>query len=116
YGVVGVVKNGDGPTVLIRTDMDALSVQEQTGAPYASKVTANNNDGKEVPVMHACGHDIHMSAFIGTARLLQELKNQWHGTVLFVGQPAEETVGGARAMLAAGLSERYGRPNYALGI
>lgn len=116
YGVVGVMKNGEGPTVLVRTDMDALPVQEQTGAPYASKVTATNNDGKEVPVMHACGHDIHMSAFIGTARMLQKLKDQWHGTVLFIGQPAEEMVGGARAMLAGGLYDRFGRPNYALGM
>jgi hippurate hydrolase len=91
-------------------------VQEQTGAAYASKVTMTNPDGKEVPVMHACGHDIHMSAFIGTARTLQKLKDQWHGTVIFVGQPAEETVGGARAMLNAGLYNRFGKPNYALGM
>jgi hippurate hydrolase len=116
YGVVGVMKNGDGPTVLVRTDMDALPVLEQTGAPYASKVTATNPDGKEVPVMHACGHDIHMSAFIGTARTLQKLKDQWHGTIIFVGQPAEETVGGARAMLNAGLYNRFGKPNYVLGM
>src|SRR5881392_2781787 len=116
YGVVGVMKSGNGPTVLIRTDMDALPVQEQTGAPYASKVTATNNEGKEVPVMHACGHDIHMSAFIGTARTLQKLKDQWHGTVLFIGQPAEETMGGARAMLNAGLYNRFGKPDYALGM
>jgi len=116
YGVVGVMKNGPGPTILVRTDMDALPVQEQTGAPYASKVTMTNTEGKEVPVMHACGHDIHMSAFIGTARMLQRLKNQWSGTVIFVGQPAEEMVGGARAMLKAGLYQRFGRPNYVLGL
>src|ERR1043166_786186 len=116
YGIVGVMKNGAGPTVLIRTDMDALPVQEQTGASYASKLTATNNDGKEVPVMHACGHDIHMSAFIGTARTLQKLKDQWHGTVLFIGQPAEEMVGGARAMLNAGLYNRFGKPDYCLGM
>jgi amidohydrolase len=116
YGVVGMMKNGDGPIVLVRTDMDALPVLEQTGAPYASKVTAMNDEGKEVPVMHACGHDIHMSAFIGTARSLQKLKDQWHGTIMFVGQPAEETVGGARAMLNAGLYNRFGKPNYALGM
>jgi amidohydrolase len=116
YGVVGIMKNGDGPTVLVRTDMDALPVPEQTGASYASKVIATNNDGKEVPVMHACGHDIHMSAFIGTARTLQKLKDQWHGTVMFIGQPAEEMVGGARAMLAAGLYNRFGKPTYALGF
>src|SRR5205814_5045533 len=92
YGVVGVMKNGAGPTVLVRTGMDALPVQEQTGASYASKVTGTNPEGKEVPVMHACGHDIHMSAFIGTARTLQKLKDQRHCTVLFIGQPPEETV------------------------
>src|SRR5215210_1865241 len=90
FGVVGVMKNGPGPTVLVRTDMDGLPVQEQTGASYASKVTTTNLDGKEVPVMHACGHDIHMSAFIGTARTLQKLKDQWSGTVVFIGQPSEE--------------------------
>jgi amidohydrolase len=116
YGVVGLMKNGNGPTVLVRTDMDALPVQEQTGVPYASKVTAKNNEGNEVPVMHACGHDIHMSAFIGTARILQRLKDQWSGTVLFVGQPAEEMVGGARAMLKAGLYNRFGKPTYVIGL
>jgi hippurate hydrolase len=116
YGVVGVMKNGAGPTVLVRTDMDALPVQEQTGAQYASKVTMQNTEGKEVPVMHACGHDIHMSAFIGTARALQRLKDQWSGTVIFIGQPAEEMVGGARAMLNAGLYNRFGKPTYALAL
>jgi hippurate hydrolase len=116
YGVVGVMKNGSGPTVLVRTDMDALPVQEQTGAPYASKVTMTNVEGKEMPVMHACGHDIHMSVFIGTARILGELKDKWHGTIIFVGQPAEEMVGGARAMLKAGLYDRFGKPDYALGL
>ncbi|HEY4284276.1 MAG TPA: amidohydrolase [Chthoniobacterales bacterium] len=116
YGVVGVMKNGIGPIVLVRTDMDALPVQEQTGASYASQVTAKNNEGKDVPVMHACGHDIHMAAFIGTARMLQKLKDRWHGTILFIGQPAEEMVGGARAMLNAGLYNRFGKPNFALGF
>lgn len=116
YGVVGVMKNGAGPTVLVRTDMDGLPVQEQTNAPYASKVMSTNPDGKEVPVMHACGHDIHMSAFIGTARTLQKLKDQWSGTVIFIGQPAEEMLGGARAMLSAGLYNRFGKPDYALGF
>jgi amidohydrolase len=116
YGVVGVMKNGDGPTVLVRTDMDALPVQEQTGAPYASKVTMTNTDGKEVSVMHACGHDIHMSALIGTARALGKLKDKWHGTIMFVGQPAEEMVGGARAMLHAGLYDRFGKPDYAVAL
>jgi len=116
YGVVGVMKNGDGPTVLVRTDMDALPVQEQTGAPYASKVTMTNTDGKEVPVMHACGHDIHMSALIGTARALGKLKDKWHGTIIFVGQPAEEMAGGGRAMLHAGLYDRFGKPDYAVAL
>ena len=116
YGVVGVMKNGDGPTVLVRTDMDALPVQEQTGASYASKVTMTNVEGKEMPVMHACGQDIHMSALIGTARALGKLKDKWHGTIVFIGQPAEEMVGGARAMLHAGLYDRFGKPAYAVAL
>src|SRR5947208_7041347 len=116
YGVVGVMKNGTGPTVLVRTDMDALPVEEDTGLPYASKVTTKADDGREVHVMHACGHDAHMSAFIGTARALQRLKDQWSGTIMFIGQPAEETVGGARAMLKAGLYNRFGKPDFALGF
>jgi amidohydrolase len=115
YGVIGIMKNGDGPTVLVRTDMDALPVHEETGLPYASKVIATNDEGKEVPVAHACGHDAHMSAFIGTARALQRLKDQWHGTIMFVAQPAEETVSGARALLKAGLYNRFGKPDFALG-
>src|SRR6266576_3916031 len=99
YGVVGVMKNGDGPTILVRTDMDALPVEEETDLPYASKAVAKNDEGKDVHVMHACGHDAHMAAFIGTARALAKLKNQWHGTILFVAQPAEETGNGARALL-----------------
>jgi amidohydrolase len=116
YGVVGVIKNGEGPTVLVRTDMDALPVHEETGLPYASTVTAKNDEGKEVPVMHACGHDAHMSMFIGVARALAKLKDQWHGTILFVGQPAEETGNGARALLNAGLYEKFGKPDFALGF
>jgi hippurate hydrolase len=116
YGVVGVMKNGTGPTLLVRADMDALPVQEQTGAPYASKVTMTSVDGKQMPVMHACGHDIHMAALIGTARALASLKDQWHGRIIFIGQPAEEAVGGAHAMLNAGLYDRFGRPDYALAL
>jgi amidohydrolase len=114
YGVVGVMKNGDGPTVLVRTDTDALPVEEQTGLPYASKVIAKNDEGKDVPVMHACGHDTHIAAFIGTARALGKLKDQWHGTIVFVAQPAEEIGTGARALLKDGLYDRFGKPNFAL--
>ena len=116
YGVVGVMKNGDGPTVLVRTDMDALPVEEDTGLPYASKVVAKNDEGKDVHVMHACGHDVHIAAFIGTVRALAKLKDQWHGTIVFVGQPAEETGNGARALLKDGLYEKFGKPNFALGF
>src|SRR6267143_616040 len=116
YGVVGVMKNGNGPTVMVRTDMDALPVHEETGLPYASTVTTKNDDGRDVSVMHACGHDAHMSAFIGTARALQRLKDQWSGTIMFIGQPAEEAIGGARALLKAGLYNRFGRPDFALGF
>src|SRR5947208_2894311 len=116
YGVIGVMKNGDGPTVLVRTDMDALPVEEETGLPYASKVTTKNDEGKDVHVMHACGHDAHIAAFIGTARALQRLKDQWHGTILFVAQPAEETGNGARALLKAGLYDRFRKPDFALGF
>src|SRR2546430_4176600 len=116
HGVVGVMKNGDGPTVLVRTDMDALPVEEETGLPYASKTVAQNDEGKDVHVMHACGHDAHMSMFIGVARALVKLKDQWHGTILFVAQPAEETGNGARALLNAGLYEKFGKPDFALGF
>jgi hippurate hydrolase len=116
YGVVGVMKNGDGPTVLVRTDMDALPVEEETGLPYASKTVTQNDEGKDVHVMHACGHDAHMAAFIGTARALAKLKDQWHGTIVFVAQPAEETGNGARALLKDGLYEKFGKPNFALGF
>jgi hippurate hydrolase len=115
YGVVGIMKNGPGPLVLVRTDLDALPVEEETGLAYASKVISKDDAGKDVHVMHACGHDVHIAAFVGTARALQRLKDQWSGTVMFVGQPAEETVGGARAMLKAGLYNRFGKPDFALG-
>src|SRR5438552_8245961 len=116
YGVIGIMKNGPGPTVMVRTDMDALPVEEDTGLPYASKVTTKDDNGREVHVMHACGHDAHMSAFVGTARALQRLRDQWSGTIMFIGQPAEEAVGGARAMLKAGLYNRFGKPDFALGF
>ena len=116
YGVVGIMKNGEGPTVLVRTDMDALPVEEETGLPYASKVTTKNDEGKDVHVMHACGHDAHIAAFIGTVRALQQLRNEWQGTIMFVGQPAEETGNGARALLKGGLYNRFGKPNFAVGF
>src|SRR5438034_9209001 len=116
YGVVGIMKNGTGPTVLVRTDLDALPIEEDTGLPYASKVTTKDDNGREVHVMHACGHDAHMAAFVGTARALQRMKDQWSGTIMFVAQPAEEAVGGARALLKAGLYNRFGKPDFALGF
>jgi len=116
YGVVGVMKNGDGPVVLVRTDMDALPVQEETGLPYASTVMTKNEKGDEVHVMHACGHDVHIATFIGVARALAKLKDQWHGTLLFVAQPAEELGTGARAMLKDGLYTRFPKPAFALGF
>src|SRR5213083_1675061 len=116
YGVVGLMKNGDGPVVLVRTDLDALPVQEETGLPYASKVVTKNDKGDDVHVMHACGHDAHVSMLIGVARSLAKLRDQWHGTIVFVGQPAEEIGTGARAMLRDGLYTRWPKPNYALGF
>ena len=115
-GVVGVLRNGPGPTLLIRTDMDALPVREETGLAYASTVHALNLSGKDLPVMHACGHDIHMTVFVGTARMLAGLRDRWSGTVVLVGQPAEEIVVGARNMLTAGLYRRFPRPDYAIGL
>src|SRR5881398_4167660 len=116
FCVVGVMKNGDGPVVLVRTDLDALPVQEETGLPYASKVVTKNDKGDDVHVMHACGHDAHVSMLIGVARSLAKLRDQWHGTIVFVGQPAEEIGTGARAMLRDGLYTRWPKPNYALGF
>jgi hippurate hydrolase len=116
HGVVAVLANGAGPTVLVRTDLDALPVTEQTGAAYASSVKATDDKGNTVGVMHACGHDMHMSVFLGTARLLTDLKDKWHGTLMLIGQPAEEKVQGAKAMLADGLFTRFPRPEYCLAL
>lgn len=116
YGVVAVMKNGEGPTVLVRTDMDALPVEEKTDLPYASKVRTRNDAGQEVGVMHACGHDIHMTTMLGTAKLLSELKSQWRGTLVIIGQPAEETIDGARAMLDDDLYKRFPRPDFAIAL
>lgn len=107
YGVVAVMRNGKGPVVLVRSDMDALPVAEQTGLPYASQ-----NHG----VMHACGHDVHMTTLLGTAKVLADLKSQWHGTVMLIGQPAEEIVRGAEGILRAGLYEKIARPDYAIAL
>lgn len=112
-GVVGLLRNGAGPCVLLRADMDALPVEEQTGLPYASDVTATL-DGVVVPVMHACGHDMHTTALLGAATLLSRARSSWNGTVMIVAQPSEEVPSGARDMLAAGLYERFGRPDVAL--
>ena len=114
FGVVGVLKNGPGPTVLFRTELDALPVTEKTGLPYASTVEATGPDGQKVGVMHACGHDIHMASFIGTARMLAGDKTAWHGTLIMLGQPAEEISLGAAALLRDNLYQRVGQPDYIL--
>ena len=116
YGLVGVMKNGPGPTVLVRTDLDALPVEEKTGLPYASKVKTKNDAGVEVSVMHACGHDIHMTSFLGTAKLLAELKDRWSGTLIMLGQPAEETGEGAKAMLRDNLYTNFPRPDFVIAL
>jgi hippurate hydrolase len=115
-GVVAVLKNGEGPVVMLRTDMDALPVTEETGLPYASKVKITLPDGGETGVMHACGHDIHMTSMIGTARRLAATKDQWAGTLVLVAQPAEERGGGARDMLADGLYKRFPKPTHAIAF
>jgi hippurate hydrolase len=116
HGVVGVLANGPGPTVMIRADMDALPITENTGLPYASKVRTRDRDGNEVGVMHACGHDVNMTCLTGVARVLVALKGRWKGTVVLIGQPAEEMGAGARMMLADRLFERFGKPDYALAL
>ena len=116
YGVVAIMKNGSGPTVLVRTELDALPVVERTGLPYASTVRTKNDAGEDVGVMHACGHDIHITSLLGTAKMLADLKGQWHGTLMLIGQPAEETIDGAKAMLDDGLYTRFPRPDYAVAL
>jgi hippurate hydrolase len=115
-GVVAILENGAGPRLLIRTDLDALPVTEETGLSYASHVKTANASGQEVGVMHACGHDVHITTMIGTARALAATRAKWHGTLMLIGQPAEETVEGAKAMLADGLYERFGRPDMAIAL
>lgn len=115
-GVVAVLRNGAGPTVLLRTDMDALPIEEKTGLPFASQVVVKSDSGTSIPVMHACGHDIHMSSWVGTAKLMATNRNRWHGTLILIGQPAEETGEGAVAMIQDGLFTRFPKPDFALAI
>lgn len=116
YGVVGVMKNGPGPVLLVRTDMDALPVLEETGLPYASQARTQDLSGHDVPVMHACGHDVHMTVVTGMARLLSSLRDRWSGTLVLVGQPAEERGIGARVMLAEGLYRKFPKPDFAITL
>ena len=113
-GVVGVLRNGPGPTVLLRTDMDALPLKETTGVPYASTAIVKDQQGRDQPAMHACGHDVHMTSLIGAARTLAAVRDRWSGTIVFIAQPAEEIVAGARAMLDDGLYTRFPKPDFAL--
>src|SRR6266852_7031877 len=115
-GVVALMRNGKGPTLLLRADMDALPVEEKTGLPYASKVTVKGPGGNLVPVMHACGHDVHMTSLVGAAAMLAKMKDRWQGTLLLIGQPAEETVHGAKGMLNAGLYTKFSKPNYVVAL
>ncbi len=115
HGVVGVLTSGDGPTVALRGDMDGLPIREATGLPYASTLTHRRDDGVEVPVMHACGHDLHTTCLLGAAHLLGAARHAWRGRVLFLAQPAEESVSGAKAMVADGVFRRFGRPVAILG-
>lgn len=115
-GVVAMLKNGDGPLILLRADMDGLPVEEKSGLAYASKAMQVGEDGKEYPVMHACGHDVHITSMVGTARRLMAMKDQWKGTLMFIVQPAEEGVRGAKAMMEDGLYQRFGKPDYALAF
>jgi amidohydrolase len=114
-GVVGLLRNGDGPTVMLRADMDALPNEEMTGLPYASKVKATNREGKTVPVMHACGHDMHVAWLVGATTLLAQVRDGWRGTLMAVFQPAEETAEGAQAMVDDGLFDRFPKPDVVLG-
>ncbi len=114
-GLVAIYRNGAGPTVMVRTELDALPMEEKTGLPYASKAKAQYN-GKESFVAHSCGHDMHMTSWLGTAQALLGLKKQWKGTLMFVAQPSEETVTGAKAMLADGLFQKFGKPDYAFAL
>jgi amidohydrolase len=115
-GLVAILKNGAGPTIMLRTELDGLPVEEKTGLPYASKVHTKDDGGHEVPVMHACGHDVHMASLLATAEIMAHSKNTWHGTLMLIGQPAEETISGAKAMVADGLFTRFPKPDVALAL
>jgi hippurate hydrolase len=115
-GVVGIMKNGSGPTVMLRTELDALPVEEQTGLPYASKVRTKDDSGRDVPVMHACGHDLHMSSWWATAAIMARTKDTWHGTLMLIAQPAEETISGAKRMVEDGLFTRFPKPNIGVAL
>lgn len=115
-GVVAILKNGSGPTIMLRTELDALPVEEKTGLPYASKVRTKDDAGHDVPVMHACGHDLHMAAILGTAEIMAHSKNTWHGTLMLIGQPAEEGFGGAKGMISDGLFTRFPKPDVAVAL
>ncbi|MGB9491192.1 MAG: amidohydrolase [Terriglobales bacterium] len=115
-GIVAIMKNGAGPTVMLRTELDALPVEEKTGLAYASKIHTQDDSGRDVPVMHACGHDLHMAAIIGTAAIMAHSKDTWHGTLMLIGQPAEETISGARAMIADGFLTRFPKPDFGLAL
>lgn len=114
YGVVAALKNGRGPTVLVMTDLDALPIEEKTDLPYASTVRVDTDTGQNLGVMHACGHDMHITCFLGIARLLTNLKQEWSGTLLLVGQPAEEASDGAKSMLDAELYDNFSKPKLIL--
>lgn len=115
-GVVAILKNGDGPVVMLRTELDALPIEEQTGLPYASKAKWRSDTGAEIPVMHACGHDLHMASLVGTAAVMAKNRKSWHGTLMLIAQPAEEMGAGARAMLKDGLFTRFPKPEYAIAV
>jgi amidohydrolase len=115
-GIVAILKNGTGPTIMLRTELDALPVEEKTGLSYASKVRAKDDAGRDVPVMHACGHDVHMASWVGTAEVMMHSKDTWHGTLMLIGQPAEETIGGAEGMIRDGLFKRFPKPDVAVAL
>jgi hippurate hydrolase len=115
-GIVAILRNGSGPVIMLRTELDALPVPEKTGLAYASHATTKDDAGHEVPLMHACGHDIHMAALVGTAAIMARTKDQWQGTLMLIGQPAEERVMGAKAMIADGLFTRFQKPQYGVAL